>query len=53
MGRMGRSGPRIIALIAIGSVVAAIYWVTGAGRPGAPKPPDPGVVYVNPNFQSK
>ncbi len=53
MGRMGRSGPRIIALIAIGSVVAAIYWVTGAGRSSPSKPPDLGVVYVTPNFESK
>lgn len=52
MGRMGRSGPRIIALIAIGSVVAAIYWVTGGYQP-AQKPPEPGVVYVTPNIESK
>jgi len=45
MGGMGRGTPRLIALLAIGLVVAAIYYVTRTDTP----PPAPNVVYVNPN----
>lgn len=47
MGNMGRGTPRLIALLAIGIVVAAIYYVQ---RRNAPPPQEtPNVVYVNPN----
>ena len=42
---MGRSLPKLIVLIAIGAVVAAIFMVTRRG-PST----EPNVVYVNPGF---
>lgn len=42
---MPRSGPKIIVLLAIAGVVAAIYFVEK--RAPAP-PPSGGIVYVNP-----
>jgi hypothetical protein len=38
----------LIALLAIGLVVAAIYYVTRSNTPPAQQP-QPNVVYVNPN----
>ncbi len=49
MGRMGRGTPRLIALLAIGIVVAAIYYVDRRNAP-PPQEPPPNVVFVNPNF---
>jgi hypothetical protein len=50
MGNMGRGTPRLIALLAIGLVVAAIYYVQRRNAP--PTSPDQGVVYVNPNVSA-
>ena len=44
---MGRSLPKIVVLIAIGAVVAAIFMVTRRGPAS-----EPGIVYVNPGFNS-
>ena len=44
---MGRSLPKIVVLIAIGAVVAAIFMVTRRGPSS-----EPGIVYVNPGFNS-
>jgi hypothetical protein len=48
MGNMGRGTPKLIALLAIGIVVAAIYYVQRGNAP----PPQSNVIYVNPNFAS-
>jgi len=48
MGNMGRGTPRLIALLAIGIVVAAIYYVQRRNAP-PPQETPPNVVYVNPN----
>jgi hypothetical protein len=40
---MHRAWPRLIALAAIGLVVAAIYWVTGPWE----SKPDQGLVYID------
>jgi len=45
---MGRGTPRLIALLAIGIVVAAIYYVQRRNAP-LPQETPPNVVYVNPN----
>jgi len=45
MGGMGRGTPRLIALLAIGIVVAAIYYIQQRNTP----PAQPNVIYVNPN----
>jgi hypothetical protein len=45
---MGRSLPKLIVLLAIGAVIAAIYFVTR----GSPPAPQSGVVYVNPSVGS-
>ena len=45
MGRMFL--PRLIALIAIGSVVVAIYYMSDLSSPSRPQE---GVVYVNPSI---
>jgi len=42
---MGRSLPKLVVLVAIGLVVAAIF-VVSRGGPA----PEPNVVYVNPGF---
>ena len=44
---MGRSLPKLIVLIAIGVVIAAIFVVTRRGPPT-----EPNVVYVNPGFST-
>jgi hypothetical protein len=44
---MGRWLPKLIVMLAIGAVLAAIYVVTQRGGP-----PDPGIVYVNPGFST-
>jgi hypothetical protein len=44
---MGRSLPKIVVLIAIGAVIAAIYVVQRRGPP-----PPPNVVYVNPGVSA-
>jgi hypothetical protein len=44
--KMGRSLPKVIVLLAIGAVIAAIYIIE---RRGAPSQPDSGIVYVNPS----
>jgi hypothetical protein len=44
---MGRSLPKLIVLLAIGVVVAAIFVVTRRGPPT-----EPNVVYVNPGFST-
>lgn len=46
---MGRSLPKLIVLLAIGAVIAAIYLFE---RRGAPAQQEPGVVYVNPSVGS-
>jgi len=51
MGNMGRGTPRLIALLAIGLVVAAIYYVQRRNAP-PPSSPDQGVIYVNPNVSA-
>ena len=43
---MGRGTPRLIALLAIGIVVAAIFYVTRRDAP----PQQQNVIYVNPNI---
>jgi hypothetical protein len=43
---MGRSLPKLIVLLAIGAVIAAIYFVE---RRGPTQQPDAGIVYVNPS----
>jgi hypothetical protein len=48
---MGRGTPRLIALLAIGMVVGAIYYIQQRNAP-APQPPPPNVVYVNPNLNT-
>ena len=48
MGNMGRGTPRLIALLAIGIVVAAIYYVQQRNAPQQQSAP-PNVVYVSPN----
>jgi hypothetical protein len=47
---MGRSLPKIVVLVAIGLVVAGIYYVTQGG--GAP-PPKQGVIYIDPGIGAK
>ena len=44
---MGRSLPKLIVLLAIGVVVAAIFVVTRRGPAS-----EPGIVYVNPGFNA-
>lgn len=51
MGNMGRGTPRLIALLAIGLVVAAIYYVQRRNTP-PPKPAEDNVIYVNPNIRA-
>jgi hypothetical protein len=46
---MGRSLPKLVVLLAIGAVIAAIYLFE---RRGAPAQQEPGVVYVNPSVGS-
>ncbi|MDE2476827.1 MAG: hypothetical protein KGO48_17360 [Alphaproteobacteria bacterium] len=45
---MPRSGPKIIVLLAIAAVVAAIYFVEKRA-PAPAQAPSGGVVYINPN----
>jgi len=51
MDNMRRGTPRLIALLAVGIVVAAIYYVQQRNAP-PPRPPEPNVVYVNPNARA-
>jgi hypothetical protein len=44
---MGRWLPKLIVMLAIGGVLAAIFMVT-RGDPSR----DPGIVYVNPGFST-
>ena len=46
---MYRATPKLVMLLLIGAVVAAIYWKT---RGPAQQPSQSGVVYVNPNFSA-
>jgi len=51
MDNMRRGTPRLIALLAVGIVVAAIYYVQQRNAP-PPRPPEPNVVYVNTNARA-
>ena len=48
---MVRGTPRLIALFAIGIVVAAIYYVQRDKSPAAANPDN--VIYVNPNIGTR
>lgn len=46
---MGRALPKIVVLVAIGLVVAGIYYVTG----GSSAPARQGVIYIDPGIGAK
>ena len=48
---MRRGTPRLIALLAVGLVVAAIYYVQQRNAP-PPKPAEDNVIFVNPNIST-
>jgi len=50
MGNMGRGTPRLIALLAVGIVVAAIYYVQRRNAP--PPQTEQNVIYINPNINA-